>query len=73
MLSQEEVEALRKAVNFGLANINEEESDIENKETVKLSGGEIMLDIKYVRENPEIVKQNIRNKFRITNWNWLIK
>ena len=29
MLSQEEVEALRKAVNFGLANINEEESDIE--------------------------------------------
>ena len=29
MLRQEEVEALRKAVNFGLANINEEESDIE--------------------------------------------
>ena len=22
-----------------------------------------MLDIKFVRENPEIVKQNIRNKF----------
>ena len=29
MLSQEEVEALRKAVNFGLANISEEESGIE--------------------------------------------
>ena len=24
----------------------------------------IMLDIKFVRENPEIVKQNIRNKFQ---------
>ena len=23
-----------------------------------------MLDIKYLRENPEIVKQNIRNKFQ---------
>ena len=23
-----------------------------------------MLDIKFVRENPEIVKQNIRNKFQ---------
>ena len=29
MLSQEEVEALRKAVNFGLADISEEESGIE--------------------------------------------
>ena len=25
---------------------------------------EDMLDIKFVRENPEIVKQNIRNKFQ---------
>ena len=32
-----------------------------------------MLDIKFVRENPEVVKQNIKNKFRITNWNWLMK
>ena len=23
-----------------------------------------MLDLKFVRENPEIVKQNIRNKFQ---------
>ena len=23
-----------------------------------------MLDIKFVRENPEVVKQNIRNKFQ---------
>ena len=29
-----------------------------------------MLDIKFVRENPEIVKQNIRNKFRTASWNW---
>lgn len=29
-----------------------------------------MLDIKFVRENPEIVKQNIRNKFRIKNCRW---
>ena len=26
-----------------------------------------MLDIKFVRENPEIVKQNIRNKFQDNN------
>ena len=26
-----------------------------------------MLDIKFVRENPEIVKQNIRNKFQDAN------
>ena len=26
--------------------------------------GKNMLDIKFVRENPEIVKQNIRNKFQ---------
>ena len=25
---------------------------------------EIMLDIKFLRENPEVVKQNIRNKFQ---------
>ena len=25
---------------------------------------EIMLDIKFLRENPDIVKQNIRNKFQ---------
>ena len=24
----------------------------------------IMLDIRFVRENPEVVKQNIRNKFQ---------
>ena len=36
-----------------------------------------MLDIKFVRENPEVVKQNIRNKFQdnklelwIKFWNW---
>lgn len=34
---------------------------------------EIMLDIKFLRENPEVVKQNIRNKFRIRNWGWWIR
>ena len=32
-----------------------------------------MLDIKFVRENPEVVKQNIRNKFqdnKLEFWNW---
>ena len=36
-----------------------------------------MLDIKFVRENPEVVKQNIRNKFQDNKlelvdkfWNW---
>lgn len=29
-----------------------------------------MLDIKFVRENPEIVKQNIRNKFQDKNCRW---
>jgi len=29
-----------------------------------ISGGILMLDIKFLRENPEIVKQNIRNKFQ---------
>ena len=39
-----------------------------------------MLDIKFVRENPEVVKQNIRNKFQdqseareIKYWNWIKK
>ena len=27
-------------------------------------GGNNMLDLKFVRENPEIVKQNIKNKFQ---------
>ena len=26
-----------------------------------------MLDIRFIRENPEIVKQNIRNKFGLGN------
>ncbi|MFR2410902.1 MAG: hypothetical protein ACLS70_18535, partial [[Clostridium] symbiosum] len=26
-----------------------------------------MLDLKFVRENPEIVKQNIKNKFQYSN------
>ena len=38
MLSQEEVEALRKAVNFGLANINEEESDIKFERIRRITG-----------------------------------
>ena len=29
-----------------------------------------MLDIKFVRENPEIVKQNIKNKFQDANFRW---
>lgn len=29
-----------------------------------ISGGKKMLDLKFLRENPEIVKQNIRNKFQ---------
>ena len=32
-----------------------------------------MLDIKFVRENPEVVKQNIRNKFRIIKLNLVDK
>ena len=27
-------------------------------------GGKSMLDMKFVRENPELVKQNIKNKFQ---------
>ena len=26
-----------------------------------------MLDIRFVRENPDVVKQNIKNKFQIAN------
>ena len=29
---------------------------------------EKMLDLKFVRENPDIVKQNIKNKFRIESY-----
>lgn len=29
-----------------------------------------MLDIKFLRENPEIVKQNIRNKFQEHKLEW---
>ena len=29
-----------------------------------------MLDIKFVRENPEAVKQNIKNKFQDRNCRW---
>ncbi len=31
-----------------------------------------MLDIKFVRENPEVVKQNIRNKFQDEKLEWWI-
>ena len=32
-----------------------------------------MLDIKFLRENPEIVKENIKKKFRTENLNWSMK
>ncbi len=32
-----------------------------------------MLDIKFVRENPEVVNRISATNFRITNWNWWIK
>ncbi len=38
-----------------------------------------MLDIKFVRENPEVVKENIRKKFQdqklplVDDWNWIKK
>ena len=32
-----------------------------------------MLDIKFLRENPEVVKQNIRNKFQDQKLELLIK
>ena len=31
---------------------------------VGIIGGETMIDIKFLRENPDIVKQNIKNKFQ---------
>ena len=31
---------------------------------LETTGGREMLDLKFVRENPEIVKQNIKNKFQ---------
>ena len=31
---------------------------------MQIKKGADMLDIKFLRENPEIVKQNIRNKFQ---------
>jgi seryl-tRNA synthetase len=37
---------------------------IGNHSFYKNIGGNNMLDIKFVRENPEIVKQNIKNKFQ---------
>lgn len=32
-----------------------------------------MLDLKFVRENPEIVKQNIKNKFQDQKLPWWTK
>ena len=32
-----------------------------------------MLDLRFVRENPEIVKQNIRNKFQDNKLPWWMK
>ena len=32
-----------------------------------------MLDIKFVRENPEIVKENIKKKFRTKSCPWLTR
>ena len=32
-----------------------------------------MLDIKFLRENPEVVKQNIRNKFQDQKLGWWIR
>lgn len=29
-----------------------------------------MLDIKFVRSNPEVVKQNIKNKFQDSKYHW---
>ena len=40
---------------------NKTDTCCKNKVSVQ---EEDMLDIKFVRENPEIVKQNIRNKFQ---------
>ena len=32
-----------------------------------------MIDIKFLRENPDVVKQNIKNKFRTANFHLLTK
>ncbi len=32
-----------------------------------------MLDLKFVRENPEAVKQNIRNKFQDNSCRWWMR
>lgn len=37
---------------------------VYNKPDYILGGTLIMLDIKFLRENPDIVKQNIKNKFQ---------
>ena len=34
---------------------------------------EEMLDLKFVRENPEIVKQNIKNKFQDSKLGWMLR
>ncbi|OPJ57701.1 serine--tRNA ligase [Clostridium oryzae] len=39
-------------------------SVFENNIIYIYSGGKNMLDLKFVRENPELVKQNIKNKFQ---------
>ena len=37
---------------------------VYNKPDYILGGTLIMLDIKFLRENPDVVKQNIKNKFQ---------
>ena len=37
---------------------------VYNRPDYILGGTLIMLDIKFLRENPDIVKQNIKNKFQ---------
>ena len=32
-----------------------------------------MLDIKFLRENPDAVKENIKKNFKTTNFRWLTK
>lgn len=32
-----------------------------------------MLDIKFIKENPELVKENIRKKFEDHKFRWLMK
>ena len=33
-------------------------------ELKRIKGDRVMIDIKFLRENPDIVKQNIKNKFQ---------